>query len=111
MNTINILGTEYQVLFQTEKQNPKLKDNNGLCEIFDQKIILDISQKNDPDVFDNVEAFYNKVLRHELFHAILAEAGLWDYCHDETLVDALAMLYPKIKAIMDKANVFDFIKE
>lgn len=31
MKYINILGTQYEVIKQTEKENPKLKDANGSC--------------------------------------------------------------------------------
>ena len=29
---INILGTEYEILNQTEEENPKLEGANGICE-------------------------------------------------------------------------------
>lgn len=108
MKTINVLGADYEVCFQTEKDNPKLKGNDGLCEIYTKKIVLDTSNENDPDGYDNIQEYYNRVFRHELFHAIFAEAGFRDYLVDETLVDALAMLYPKIKEIMEKAIVSEF---
>ena len=110
MKTINVLGTEYTVKFQTEKDNPKLKGNDGLFELYTQEIILDLSNKNEPTAYANVEAYYDKVFRHELFHAIFAEAGLMDYCNDEILINALATLYPKIQKIMEKAKVFDFLE-
>lgn len=108
MKNINVLGTDYEVCFQTERDNPKLKDNDGLCEIYTKKIILDMSAKDDPDAYDNIDEYYNHVLRHELFHAIFAEAGLTSYCVDEKLVEMLASLYPKIKEIMEKAIVSEF---
>ena len=106
--TVNILGQEYTLHTETEKENPKLKDNVGLCEVFSKRIILDTSvADNDPDTVENVEEYFHKVLRHEAFHAILFEAGWTDYYHDESLVDALATLYPKIESIMNELKKVD----
>ena len=38
---------------------------------------------------------YLQVLRHEMVHAMFYECGLTDYMRDETLVEALACIYPK----------------
>ena len=109
MSKISVLGTDYEILIQNEKENPKLKNANGLCEIFAQKVIIENpKERNDECAYENVNAYWHKVLRHEFFHAIFAEAGLTDYLEDETLVDVLAVLYPKIKKIMEQADDFDF---
>lgn len=111
MSKINVLGTDYDVLVKSEKENPKLKEANGLCEVYAQKIyIIDQNDRKDNATYENVDEYYHKVLRHELFHAIFAEAGLTDYLEDETLVEALAVLYPKIQKIMEQAESFDFIQ-
>ena len=54
--------------------------------------------------FNKIDDFFHKVLRHEGFHAIFAEAGASQYMEDETLVDMLAMLYPRIKVIMEQLD-------
>lgn len=102
--TIDILGVEYSVFVETEKENPKLIGNDGLCELYSKSIILDTSSKSDKEAFDNIEEYYHKVLRHECFHAIFAECGLDKYCRDEVLVDMLAFLYPRIEKIMKDAK-------
>ena len=43
---IDILGTEYEILFQTDQENIKLKDSNGLCEQYSKEIIIE-----NPDVY------------------------------------------------------------
>ena len=100
--SFNILGVPYKVKVQTEIENPKLRGADGLCEFYSKEIILDTSPRNNEQAFNNIEEYYHKVLRHEAFHAILHEAGLDCYAEDEKLVDALAVLYPRITPVMEK---------
>lgn len=106
---INILGTDYEILTQTEAENPKLEDANGLCEMYSHKIILrDI--KETPYCFENLESFKHKVLRHEIIHAFFAESGLRnnsDYAQNEELVDWIAIQLPKIVKVMSELDILD----
>ena len=104
MLKINILGTEYQILYQSPAENSKLEDANGLCEFWSKRIIID---KTEPDrlTFENIDAFDRKVLRHEIIHAFLGESGLKDYMNDETLVDWLAVQFPKIADVFDQLGI------
>lgn len=104
---VNILGTKYKILVQSEEENPKLKDANGLCEWVSKKIIIDTSFKNEPGALENIDEYIHKVLRHEAFHALFAEMGIRAWMEDEDLIDALAMQYPKIKDIMDYLDNLD----
>lgn len=102
--SIDILGVKYSVSVETEKENPKLKDSDGLCEIYSKQIILDTSNKDDAMAYAKIDEYYKRVLRHEVFHAIFAECGNDKYCCDEELVDLLAFLYPRIEKIMQEAD-------
>lgn len=102
---VDVLGTQYEILVQTEKENPKLQDANGLCEAYSKKIVIDISGKDDKMIFDNVDQFYAKVVRHEIVHAFFHEAGLDKYMEDETLVDAIAILIPKMYKAMGQVDL------
>ena len=51
----------------------------------------------------NPDGAIRKTVRHELFHAIFHEAGLDCYAEDEVLVDALAILFPKIEQLIKEA--------
>ena len=104
---VNVLGTKYQILVQTEEENPKLKDSNGLCEWISKKIIIDTSYQNEPNALEDIEGYIHKVLRHEAFHAFFAEMGIRSWMEDEDLIDALAMQYPKISGIMDYLDNLD----
>ena len=103
LDTVNILGTDYDIYEQPESENPKLRDNQAISEYYTHSMIIDMSNSSEEDV-DNIDAYYHKVLRHEAFHCILFEAGLSEYDRDENLVEALARLYPKIKVVMDRLD-------
>lgn len=107
---VDILGTQYEVITQTEKENPKLKDANGLCEVYSKRIILDVSSKDDEMAFENIDKFYSKVVRHEIVHAFFHEAGLDKYMDDETLVDVIAILMPKIYNAMKQVDIVSLMK-
>ena len=104
---IDILGTEYKILTQSEAENPKLEEAHGLCELYSKKIVIsDMSkEKNDPMSFELLDEFHKKVLRHEIIHAFFGESGLCscsEYAENEELVDWLAIQAPKIfKAFAD----------
>ena len=101
---INILGAPYEILIQTTKENPKLEDANGLCEFWSKKLIIDIAEP-DRTTYDNLPAFNDKVLRHEIIHAFLGESGLKEYMTDETLVDWIAVQFPKILEVFKELEL------
>ena len=101
MQTVNILGTEYNIYRLSSKENPKLEDNNGICEQYSKKIILNTLEEEKQDVMcvENVEEFEKKVLRHEIIHAYLGESGLRsssEWAENEEMVDWIAIQLPKI---------------
>ena len=69
--TIDILGTDYEIIRQYENENSKLKEANGLCETWSKKIVIEIPE-DDPMNVENIDAFERKVLRH----------GPWQDCHN-----------------------------
>lgn len=109
---INILGTDYKIVCETEEENPALAGNSGLCEPYSKRIILDTdSSPNGVMLVENFDGYCHRVLRHEAFHALFFEAGWQKYYLDEDLVEMLAVLYPKIKEIMDKLDATDIPKK
>ncbi len=98
MRKINILGTNYEIVTQSENENLKLKDANGLCEIYSKKIVL-AEYEDDPMMYENFDEFKKRVLRHEVIHAFFAESGLRSssaYAENEELVDWIANQSPKL---------------
>ena len=55
----------------------------------------------DADDSDNEKkACYRETIRHEIIHAFFKESGNEEYYIDEHLVQTLAVLYPKINAVL-----------
>ncbi|SDF61548.1 hypothetical protein [Sporomusa acidovorans] len=105
---VNILGTDYIIIEQSDDDNPKLDNANGLCEIWSKKIIINSEiLKPYKMLAEQPEKFKNKVLRHEIVHAFFAESGLLDYCSDQTLVDHLSVQLPKMFKVMQQAECLD----
>ena len=105
---VNILGQEYEIKKQTVTENPKLKDANGICELYSKEIILcDENWKDDVMTFNNIEEFEKKVLRHEIIHAFFGESGLdsqSDYARNEELTDWIAIQIPKMVKVMQEVG-------
>lgn len=106
---INILGTWYNIINQTEAENPKLFEKDGMCERYSKEIVIDTSFRHDREACERIDDYFHFVLRHEALHAIFHEIGhSEDYSCDEQLINILAQLYPKIKPIMDALDKIDF---
>lgn len=101
---VNILGTDYEIKYETRMENPKLINANGLCEFWAKQIIIDKIEP-DPENFKNITEFEKKVIRHEIIHAFLGESGLYQYMEDETLVDWIAVQFRKIEEIFKELKV------
>lgn len=97
---VNILGTTYEVVFDNNTDT----DRYGDTERYAKEINIYRKSFTGEDTCKCVDKAIEKTLRHELFHAIFHEAGLDCYCEDETLIDCLAILYPKIQQIMESVS-------
>ena len=106
---IDDFGTHYTVQELTVEQSPvKLADTEGYTELFSKEIILRTGYEDSPSTIKCVNDYKAKVLRHELMHAIFHECGLSNYCDDETLVEFLAIQFPKIQKILGQVEeVYD----
>ena len=93
---IDILGTEYSIIYRTPADYEDLQeDNGGICDGEKKVIVMnsDVSSES---------ALHKSDLRHEIIHAYLYESGLsanWTHPemgHDETYVDWVAIQFPKL---------------
>lgn len=110
MKKVNILGTEYNIIFQSEEENPKLKNCDGLCEQYSKDIVVsDFSNtQNDIMCVENLEEYKKKVLRHEIIHAFFGESGLRsssEFAENEELVDWIAIQFPKIQKVFEELGI------
>lgn len=97
---INILGSEWNLLYQTEEEEPRLKDKDGFCDVSIRTLVI---EKNMQGELGDMGCYARKVLRHEIVHAFLFESGLWECSHsvdawaqDEEMTDWIANQGPKI---------------
>ena len=97
--SVIILGTEYTI---TEDESLVNNDADGLTRVFKNQIFVRPYKKMlDADDSDNEKkACYRETIRHEVIHAFLKESGNEEYYIDEHLVQTLAVLYPKINAVL-----------
>jgi hypothetical protein len=107
--TVNILGTEYSIKFREPSNDKMLEDADGYTDYTSKEIVMLSINRNEVGDF---EALMKKQLRHEIIHAMLAESGLqsnYQHCeqfgHDETMVDWVAIQFPKLLKIYTELNI------
>lgn len=108
---VNVLGTVYKIFYTTDETDPKMKDNDGYCEINNKQICIDrklFETSNDPKIFARLDKQGFKVLRHEIIHAFINESGLWENCEwarNEEMTDWIAKQFPKISKVFTELGV------
>lgn len=107
--TISVLGTEYSIVETSKNEDKRLCDCDGFCDKSSKEIV--ITTETDDSELANWTWYRNKVLRHEIMHAFFFESGMQENfeCKPfgimETLVDWLAIQYPKIKSVFDELGI------
>ena len=107
--TVNVLGTDYSVIFANEQEEPRLCNVDGFCDDSAKEIYVDDMSKaaQSPDSKKDLEAYRNKVMRHELTHAMLSESGLQsesDWARTEEVFDWIAIQGPKLMKVWSAAK-------
>ena len=107
---INILGTEWNVLYHTIEENESFASCDGYCDPSAKKIhFRKYTETEDFRGYENRELLQKKTLRHEIIHAFMFESGLWrntgdveTWAMNEEMVDWIAIQMPKmVKAMQD----------
>jgi hypothetical protein len=108
---IDILGTTYTIEEKAKDEDSFLESCAGYCDKTTKKIVI---LNNDPESeLDDYGWFKKKVTRHEIIHAFLFESGLhenWyhkDAGHDETVVDWIAVQFPKMLRVFEVAGCLE----
>lgn len=105
---INILGTEWTIEYRNANTDLLLKENDGYTDPSANLIVI-ANKRKDDDVLDFKE-IQKRCLRHEIIHAFLFESGLGPnfehsrYGHEETMVDWIAIQFPKILKVFKEAG-------
>lgn len=104
---VDILGTTYKI----KRKNLNDADADGWCDNTSKTIVI---RKDNYNNVGNFEYLMKKQLRHEIIHAFLSESGLqsnFEHCtkfgHDETMVDWIAIQFPKIYKTYEELNILN----
>lgn len=107
--TVNVLGTDYSVILANEREEPRLCNMDGFCDDSAKEIYVDDMSKasKSPDSKKDLKAYRNKVMRHELTHAMLSESGLQSesaWAMNEEIVDWIAIQGPKLLKLWESTK-------
>ena len=110
---VNILGTNYEIIFKSEEEEIRLKTNWGITDYHTKEIYInDNIEKETDDSCKNLFDFKNKVLRHEILHAFLYESGLREnsfgsssWAENEEMIDWFSIQFPKILKVYKELNI------
>lgn len=110
---VNILGTNYEIIFKSDSEEIRLKENWGFTDYHTKEIYIhDDIEKETDNSCKNLIDFKNKVLRHEILHAFLYESGLREnsfgsssWAENEEMVDWFAIQFSKILKVYKELNI------
>ena len=106
---INILGTDYEIIHTTDKVHEELKDADGWCSNYTQKIYLETNLLRDEvENEDTIKARSIRAkdtLRHEIIHAYIKESAAQHSVLDhEYCVHWIALMFPKLLKTFQEAD-------
>lgn len=107
--TVNILGAEWTIEYRNADGDPNLAGGNGGYADPSINLIVISNRSNRDGVADFAE-IQKRYLRHEIIHAFLYESGLGanyehqSYGHEETMVDWIAIQFPKILKVFKEVG-------
>lgn len=114
---MNVLGTEWNILFETIKENDVFATCDGYCDPSVKKIHVrvytDEDVKNSEFGYESREVMRNKCTRHEILHAFMYESGLWrnsfdppiQWAMNEEMIDFFAIQSPKIFKLFQQLDI------
>ena len=111
---VNVLGSEWSVVFGTEKEYPSLSEMDGYADFSIHQIVIDTMEKTDGQIGfkRDMTAYKKQVIRHEIIHAFLYESGLEacstssdNWAVNEEMVDWFAIQSPKIFEVFSEYDL------
>lgn len=111
---VNILGSEWSVVFGTEKEYQNLSEMDGYADFSTHQIVIDTMEKADGQIGSkgDMTAYKKQVIRHEIIHAFLYESGLEacsttsdNWALNEEMVDWFAIQSPKIFKVFNELEL------
>lgn len=111
---VNILGSEWNVKFGSEKEYPNLTNVDGYTDLSTREIVVDDMEasKGQIGAKADLESYQKHVVRHEIIHAFLLESGLDSnsnsadsWAVNEEMVDWFAIQSPKIFKVFNELKL------
>ena len=104
---ISIMGTEYNLICRSNNTELTKLGCDGYCDSYKKEIvvkpIIEQFNRSKEEPYETKFARFKDVVRHEIIHAYFDQAGLTEYSEDETLVESLTTLIPKIEKSTEEA--------
>ena len=110
LKTVNVLGTDYELILASEKEMPDLFDGiDGECDESTKQLHVNNYEnfKDEERAFGNGPLLVKKNIRHELIHAFLCESGLGensDWAQNEEMVDWFARQFLKLQKAFEEVD-------
>lgn len=111
---INILGSQWKIVYGSENEYPALKEMDGYTDSSTRTIVVSNMHyvEKEPGAKANMSEYIRQVARHEIIHAFLYESGLDEsscksdaWAVNEEMVDWFSIQIPKIQRCMQEAGV------
>lgn len=105
---LNILGSEWDVEYRNADADPLLREDDGYTDPSVRLIV--IANKREDCSIQDYKYMQRENLRHEIVHAFLFESGMGfnlehnEFGHEETMVDWIAIQFPKILEVFKEAD-------
>lgn len=106
---IDIMGSAWTIVERSEREDPRLKDNDGYTDWTTKEIVI---ERETAGNLNDMEVYIKKVTRHEIVHAFLLECGLHEcsgsaeaWAANETMVDWIARVGPRLYEAWREAGV------
>lgn len=83
-----------------------MKNQTDSQTLLQKKIIIE-EFKKDPRNWEDMDAYFMQVIRHEIVHAFLHESGLdsnTNWARNEEIVDWIAIQFPKLEKTFGDAK-------
>ena len=108
LGIVEVLGANYDILESNENEDADLAGIEGYCDHTVHRIVINTFEPDDGSYAD-LEAFRQRIVRHELIHAFLAESGLAEdsWASNEEIIDWIARQFPKMLEAFKSAGALE----
>ena len=107
---LTILGTVWTLREAKKEDDPGLENCDGYTDRSTKTMVVQGKGAGGPHEVADYQAYLKDIKRHEIIHAFLYESGLaadfehTQYGHEETMVDWIALQFPKMLAVFQEAD-------